>query len=47
MAPDAEILPTVCQALTALDVGGFTIKVNHRKILNGIFQVCGVPTEKI
>lgn len=22
-------------------------KLNHRKILDGIFEVCGVPTEKI
>ena len=47
MVPDAEILAIVCEALTALDVGEFTIKLNHRKILDGIFQVCGVPTEKI
>lgn len=22
-------------------------KINHRKILDGIFEVCGVPPEKI
>ncbi|KAL1934706.1 hypothetical protein VTP01DRAFT_6888 [Rhizomucor pusillus] len=47
MIPDAEILKILCEALTALDVGDFTVKLNHRKILDGIFQVCGVPDEKI
>ena len=26
---------------------GYTIKLNNRKILDGIFEVCGVPTDKI
>ncbi|KAF5312811.1 hypothetical protein D9619_002357 [Psilocybe cf. subviscida] len=30
-----------------LDVGEFTGKLNHRKIQDGIFEVCGVPAEKI
>ncbi|EJD03557.1 histidyl-tRNA synthetase [Fomitiporia mediterranea MF3/22] len=47
MIPDAEILSLACTILTRLDVGEFTIKLNHRKILDGIFEVCGVPSEKI
>ncbi|CAM0140254.1 Cytoplasmic and mitochondrial histidine tRNA synthetase [Umbelopsis sp. WA50703] len=47
MVPDAEILRIAVEALTGLDVGDFTIKINHRKILDGIFEVCGVPAEKI
>ncbi|RDX46824.1 histidyl-tRNA synthetase [Lentinus brumalis] len=47
MIPDAEIISLVCTILTRLDVGEFTIKMNHRKILDGIFEVCGVPSEKI
>ncbi|KXN85998.1 Histidine--tRNA ligase, mitochondrial [Leucoagaricus sp. SymC.cos] len=47
MIPDAEILSLLCTILTKLDVGEFTIKVNNRKILDGIFEVCGVPPEKI
>lgn len=27
MVPDAEVLSVVCEALTALDIGEFTIKV--------------------
>jgi histidyl-tRNA synthetase len=47
MVPDAEILCIFSEALTALEVGEFVIKVNHRKVLDGIFEVCGVPSEKI
>ncbi|KAF8491997.1 histidine-tRNA ligase [Russula emetica] len=47
MIPDAELLSLLCTILTRLEVGDFTIKVNHRKILDGIFEVCGVPPEKV
>ncbi|TFK18659.1 histidyl-tRNA synthetase [Coprinopsis marcescibilis] len=47
MVPDAEILSLICTILSKLDVGEFTIKLNNRKILDGIFEVCGVPAEKI
>ncbi|CAE6464590.1 unnamed protein product [Rhizoctonia solani] len=46
MIPDAEILCILSEALTALDIKDFTIKINHRKILDGIFALCGVPTDK-
>ncbi|KAG9077631.1 Cytoplasmic and mitochondrial histidine tRNA synthetase, partial [Ceratobasidium sp. 370] len=46
MVPDAEILCILTEALTALDISDFTIKINHRKILDGIFGLCGVPAEK-
>lgn len=47
MVPDAEILTILCEALTKLDIGDFTVKINHRKILDGIFSICGVPEDKI
>ncbi|KAG9026231.1 Cytoplasmic and mitochondrial histidine tRNA synthetase [Tulasnella sp. JGI-2019a] len=47
MVPDAEVIVVLCEALTALEIGEFTVKINHRKILDGIFEVCGVPVEKI
>ncbi|KAF8204251.1 hypothetical protein K438DRAFT_1932324 [Mycena galopus ATCC 62051] len=47
MIPDGEIISLVCTILTKLNVGEFTIKINHRKILDGIFEVCGVPEDKI
>lgn len=48
MLPDAEILRIVCEIFRGLGwEGRYTIKLNHRKILDGIFEVCGVPKEKI
>ncbi|KAN0134399.1 hypothetical protein V8E53_007897 [Lactarius tabidus] len=47
MIPDAELLSLLCTILTRLEIGEFIVKVNHRKILDGIFEVCGVPPEKI
>lgn len=48
MLPDAEIIKIVNEVFEALGWGGrYTIKINHRKILDGIFQVCGVPEDKI
>lgn len=54
MVPDAEIIRIVCEifgekglAWTSAKGGGFTVKLNHRGVLDGVFQVCGVPQEKI
>ena len=47
MLPDAEILRITTEILDSLNLGSYTIKINHRKILDGLFQVCGVPIDKI
>lgn len=47
MVPDAECLSIAVEALTALGIPGFTIKLNHRKVLDGIFTYCGVPEDKV
>lgn len=47
MIPDAECLSIVVEVLTRLQIPGFTIKLNHRKILDGIFTFCGVPEDKV
>ena len=48
MLPDAEILRIVCEIFEGLGWGNtFTIKINHRCILDGIFIICGVPPDKI
>ena len=48
MVPDAEVIRIICEVFEGLGWnGGYTIKLNHRKILDGIFQVCGVPEDKI
>ena len=45
MIPDAECVKIVAEILAAVNVGKFVIKVNHRKILDGIFEVCGVAAD--
>lgn len=45
MIPDAECIKIVQEILTAVDIGKFVIKVNHRQILDGIFEVCGVSKD--
>jgi histidyl-tRNA synthetase len=42
MIPDVECVRIVKEILSSFDVGKFVIKVNHRQILDGIFEVCGV-----
>lgn len=47
MIPDAEVLAVTCEGLLGLGIRDFKIKVNHRKILDGIFQACGVKEEDV
>ena len=35
-----------CQILSALPIGDFAIKLNHRRLLDAILDICGVPAEK-
>jgi histidyl-tRNA synthetase len=46
MIPDAEILCIISEVFEAFEIG-ITVKVNHRKILDGLFEVAGVPVDKI
>jgi len=43
MLPDADCLKLASEVLTELDVGKFTIRLSHRKILDGIFEISKVP----
>jgi len=45
MMPDAECVKIVQEILSGVNVGKFVIKVNHRMILDGIFEVCGVKAD--
>jgi len=48
MLPDAEVVRIVTEVFDELGWNGrYTIKLNNRKILDGLFEVCGVPTDKI
>eukprot|EP00730_Choanoeca_flexa_P019786 TRINITY_DN9676_c0_g1_i3.p1 TRINITY_DN9676_c0_g1~~TRINITY_DN9676_c0_g1_i3.p1 ORF type:complete len:609 (+),score=186.08 TRINITY_DN9676_c0_g1_i3:43-1869(+) len=43
MLPDAECVKIVTEVLDSLELGDYVVKVNNRKLLDGIFAVCGVP----
>ncbi|KAM9312427.1 histidine--tRNA ligase, cytoplasmic-like [Gastrophryne carolinensis] len=43
MIPDAECLKIMYEILSELKLGGFLIKVNHRRLLSGILMACGIP----
>lgn len=45
MIPEAECMRVVYEILESLNIGKFLIKVNHRLLLDGIFEACGVPQE--
>ncbi|KAI5302912.1 Cytoplasmic and mitochondrial histidine tRNA synthetase, partial [Ascosphaera atra] len=48
MVPDAEVLKIATEVFETLGWrGNYTIKLNHRKILDGVFSICGVPEDKI
>ncbi|XP_029439411.1 histidine--tRNA ligase, cytoplasmic-like isoform X1 [Rhinatrema bivittatum] len=46
MIPDAECVKIMHEILRELQLGDFLIKVNDRRILDGMFAVCGVPDSK-
>lgn len=45
MVPDAECLKAVTEILDSLDIGDYVLKVNHRRLLDGMFEACGVDAE--
>ncbi|CAG9822580.1 unnamed protein product [Phaedon cochleariae] len=45
MIPDAECVKIVYEILTKLEMTPFVIKLNHRKLLDGMFEACGVPQD--
>lgn len=46
MMPEAEIMKVLTEVLTELKVGGFKVKLSHRKLLDALMDVSGVPAEK-
>ncbi|USP82659.1 histidyl-trna synthetase [Curvularia clavata] len=47
MIPDAEVLKIATDVFDSLEWDTYTIKINHRKILDGIFKAAGVKEELI
>jgi len=46
MVPDAEVITVACEILSELPIGAFMVKLNHRGILDAVFEISGVPAEK-
>lgn len=46
MIPDAECVKVVAEILNTLNIGEYVIKLNHRLLLDGMFEACGVPADK-
>ncbi|VDQ11485.1 unnamed protein product [Trichobilharzia regenti] len=46
MLADVECLRIIYEVLSELALGDFVIKVNHRRLLDGLFAACDVPADK-
>eukprot|EP00455_Lapot_gusevi_P038632 TRINITY_DN4331_c0_g1_i2.p1 TRINITY_DN4331_c0_g1~~TRINITY_DN4331_c0_g1_i2.p1 ORF type:complete len:520 (-),score=229.07 TRINITY_DN4331_c0_g1_i2:67-1461(-) len=46
MIPDADVIKVLTEILDELRIGRYVVKLNHRKILDAMMAVCGVPAEK-
>ena len=45
IANDAEIPAVICAALSSLGITDFTIRLNNRKVLNGLFALMGMQDQ--
>ncbi|XP_020262495.1 histidine--tRNA ligase, cytoplasmic-like [Asparagus officinalis] len=46
MEPDFEVIRVLTELLNDLNIGDYEIKLNHRKLLDGMLEISGVPSEK-
>ncbi|KAH9611458.1 hypothetical protein KSS87_009108 [Heliosperma pusillum] len=46
MGPDFEVIKILTELLDELNIGSYEVKLNHRKLLDGMLDICGVPPEK-
>ncbi|CAI9095769.1 OLC1v1031777C3 [Oldenlandia corymbosa var. corymbosa] len=46
MGPDFEVIKILTELLNELNIGDYEVKLNHRKLLDGMMAICGVPPEK-
>ncbi|MBU1950730.1 MAG: histidine--tRNA ligase, partial [Candidatus Eisenbacteria bacterium] len=47
LAADAEILAMTVETLTRLDIGPFTVRINHRELLAAIIRAAGIPDDAL
>nr|XP_018913248.1 PREDICTED: histidine--tRNA ligase, cytoplasmic isoform X1 [Bemisia tabaci] len=46
MVPEAECVRIACEVLSRFDLGSFKLKINHRQLLDGLFEACGVSSDQ-
>lgn len=46
MVPDAEVLKVLVEILDDLQLGEYEVKINHRKLLDAMLDIAGVPPQK-
>ncbi|XP_022993046.1 histidine--tRNA ligase, cytoplasmic-like [Cucurbita maxima] len=46
MGPDFEVIKILTELLDELNIGQYEIKLNHRRLLDGMLEICGVPSDK-
>ena len=46
MVPDSEVLKVLVEILDDLSLGDYEIKINHRKLLDAMLDIAGVPAQK-
>lgn len=46
MVIEAELISAVCEVLERLGFKSYSVLLNHREILRGILEVCGISEDK-
>ena len=46
MIADAEAVSVMVEILRELPIGQFIVKLSHRRLLDGLMEICGVPQDK-
>ncbi|PRW59901.1 histidyl-tRNA synthetase isoform B [Chlorella sorokiniana] len=46
MVPDAEVLKVLVEILDDLQLGAYEVKLNHRRLLDAMLDIAGVPPQK-
>ena len=46
MIADADAVSVMVEILRELPIGQFIVKLSHRRRLDGLMEICGVPQDK-
>ena len=47
MVPDSDCIAVACEVLDALPIGGYRLKLSHRRLINAMMAVSGVSNDKL